>query len=293
MFLITGRFEDARDVLLNLAALFEHGLLQGEAADVSLWFINAIWSYWRYTNDAETTRKLFDVATSIIVAFRAGTAAGVSVGEDGLIAYRIGRSAATWMNGKLGDWVVTPRQGMAVETNAHWFNAISIAAELAEQFGRPDVVTLGQYAVGISASFNTHFWNAEAGCCFDMIDGDTKDASIRPNQLLAVSLPFAVLDAARHPSMVEVVRRNLLTPVGVRTLDPKHPAYRPTCEGNIDVQGASVLQWRGSPAAAGALCPGERENPRRSSRSRGGCGPDRAVPAIHAASRNRPTSRGF
>lgn len=236
MFLITGRFDDAREVLLNLAAMFERGLLKGEAADVSLWFINAIWNYWRYTNDAETTRKLLDVAMGIIIAFRAGTAAGVSVREDGLIAYRIEGSAATWMNGRLGDWIVTPRQGIAVETNALWFNAINIAAELTEQFGRPDVATLGQYAVGISASFNTQFWNAEAGCCFDVIDGDTKDASIRPNQLLTVSLPFAVLNVVRHPLMVEVVRRDLLTPVGVRTLDPKRSAYRPTCEGNVDAR---------------------------------------------------------
>jgi predicted glycogen debranching enzyme len=236
MFLVTGRFGDARDVLLNLAALFDRGLLKGEAADVSLWFINAIWSYWRYTNDAEATRKLFDVAMSIIIDFRAGIAAGVSIGADGLITYRTGGSAATWMNARLGEWVVTPRQGMAVETNALWFNAISIVAELAEQFGRPDVAALGEYSDGISASFNTHFWNAEADCCFDVIDGDAKDPSIRPNQLLAVSLPFAVLDASRHAAVVEVVRRDLLTPMGVRTLDPKHSAFRSACEGNVDAR---------------------------------------------------------
>ena len=204
MFLVTGRFDDARDVLLDMSSMVEGGLLKNEAADVSLWFINAIWNYHRYANDAETTRKLLDVAMSIITAFRAGTAAGVSVSDDGLLGYRVDGIAATWMNGKVGDHVITLRRGMAVETNALWFNAVSIVAELAEHLGRSDSATLRQYGLTVSDSFNQQFWNPEAGCCFDVIDGESKDASIRPNQLLAASLPFAVLDPSRIPAMLKL-----------------------------------------------------------------------------------------
>ena len=236
MFLLSGRFEDARDLLLNLASRFEAGLLNGEAADVSLWFINAIWSYHRYSSDAETTRKLLGAAVRIIVAFRAGNAPGVTITAEGLLDYRDTGAAATWMNGKLADHFITPRLGMAVETNALWFNAINIAADLAQQLGRSDAHSLIAYAESILAAFNEQFWNAEAGCCFDVIDNETKDASIRPSQLLAISLPFAVLDPSRHASLVEVVRRELLTPFGVRTLNCSDAWYRAGCEGNVETR---------------------------------------------------------
>lgn len=236
MFCVTGRFDEARDVLLELASRFESGLLKGEAADVSLWFVHAVWDYHRYSSDTETTRKLLGITIGILTAFRGGNAAGVTVTADGLLNYRPDAGAATWMNGKLGDCLLTPRHGIAIETNALWFNAMKIASDLAARFDRSESDGLKQLAEQIQIAFNQRFWNPEAGCCFDVIDGDCKDVSIRPNQLLAISLPFAVLDQSRWASVVEVVRRELLTLLGVRTLDARDPAYQPVCEGNVEAR---------------------------------------------------------
>ena len=144
------------------------------------------------------------------------------------------------MDAKSGDWVATPRQGRAVEVNALWYNALCVAAELARRFEGPDRVDRSaDYAAlarSVREAFNRRFWNDEEGCCYDVIvgdeDGAAADASIRPNQLLAISLPFAVLSPDRHARVVERVRQELLTPAGVRTLAPSDPQYRGRYEGD-------------------------------------------------------------
>lgn len=246
LFLVPGRFGDARSLLLSLAAREEHGLMpttfpeDGSAplydgADVSLWFIHAVWKYFLYTRDVATLRRrLLDVVLRVIERYRHGTDLGIAVDSEGLLLTRSPGCAATWMDARVGDWIITPRQGRAVELNALWFNAICAAAELAERYGSHDrAAELATFARGIKDAFNRRFWNEPAGCCYDVVEDHGADSSVRPNQLLAVSLPFAVLSISRHARVVNTVREHLLTPRGVRTLAPGSPQFIGRYEGNV------------------------------------------------------------
>jgi predicted glycogen debranching enzyme len=246
LFLVPGRFGDARSLLLSLAAREQHGLMPTilpedgaappyDGADVSLWYIHAVWQYFRYTSDVATLRrKLLDVVLRVIERYRRGTDLGIAVDSEGLLLSRAAGCATTWMDAKVGDWVFTPRQGRAVEINALWYNALCSAAELCERYGSHDrAAELANFARGIKDAFNRRFWNEPAGCCYDVVEDHGADALVRPNQLLAVSLPFAVLSLDRHVRVVNKVREQLLTPRGIRTLAPGSPQYAGRCEGNV------------------------------------------------------------
>jgi glycogen debranching enzyme len=130
------------------------------------------------------------------------------------------------MDAKVGEWVITPRAGRAVEVNALWYNVVRIVAALADRFGQTSRAReLNALADQIAAAFNETFWNASENCCCDVVSDHFADAAIRPNQLLAISLPFAVLNADRHAAVVERVRTELMTPVGPRTLAPREHSY--------------------------------------------------------------------
>jgi glycogen debranching enzyme len=153
------------------------------------------------------------------------------------------------MDAKVGDWVITPRQGRPVEINALWYNAVSIAAELATRFGRTttadDVSALSRL---IKIAFNERFWHAAAGCCHDVVSDRGPDPAIRANQLLTMSLPFPVLSIDRHPITLETVLRELCTPLGVRTLSPRDPGYVGRYAGNVVARdraahGGSAYPW--------------------------------------------------
>jgi predicted glycogen debranching enzyme len=246
LFLVPGRFGDARALLLSLAAREEHGLLptafpeDGSAplsvgADVALWYINAVWHYFRYTQDVATLRrKLLDVAHRIIDRYRAGTDLGIAVDSEGLLLTRATGIPTTWMDAKVGDWVLTPRQGRPVELNALWYNAVCIAAELSDRYGSADrAADLAALARRIRVAFNRRFWNDPAGCCFDVVDDHGSNSSLRPNQLLAVSLAFPALSLERHGRVVAKIRETLLTPRGIRTLSPGEKNYAGRYEGNV------------------------------------------------------------
>jgi glycogen debranching enzyme len=139
----------------------------------------------------------------------------------------------TWMDAKVGDWVVTPRRGKAVEIQALWYNALRIMEQLAGLFN--DDVNRKQYMVMAERareSFNQQFWNEEAGCLYDVIEGETRDASVRPNQIFAVSLTNSILSTERAKRVVERVERELLTPYGLRSLAPVDTQYRARYEGD-------------------------------------------------------------
>ncbi len=167
------------------------------------------------------------------------------------------------MDAKVGDWVVTPRQGRPVELNALWYNAVCIVADLARRLERPDRADrFESLAANIKAAFNRRFWNEKAGCCYDVIDdgpdGDVPDAAVRPNQLFAVSLRFAALAADRHASVLSVVRGELAVPMGVRTLSPRHPAYQGHYAGNVASRdrayhNGSAFPWLLGPLVTGML----------------------------------------
>jgi glycogen debranching enzyme len=153
------------------------------------------------------------------------------------------------MDAKVGDWVITPRQGRPVEINALWYNAVSIAAELATRFGRTTAADdLSALSRLIKIAFNDRFWHAAAGCCHDVVSDRGPDPAIRPNQLLAMSLPFPVLSIDRHSTALETILQELKTPLGVRTLSPRDPGYVGRYAGNVVARdraahGGSAYPW--------------------------------------------------
>jgi predicted glycogen debranching enzyme len=147
------------------------------------------------------------------------------------------------MDAKIGDHVVTPRMGKPVEINALWYNALHISAQWAETLGKADdAARLAKQANETRDSFNRGFWNEQAGCLYDVLTDSGKDASIRPNQLFSISLPFPLLDLGRAKSVVTVVHEKLLTPVGLRTLAPEDPGYRPRFEGAMAARDSAYHQ---------------------------------------------------
>jgi glycogen debranching enzyme len=192
---------------------------------------------------------LFDALLQVIEQYRRGTRLGISVDDGGLLKTHAPAAATTWMDAKVGDWVITPRQGRPVEINALWYNAVSIAAELAYRLGRlttaDDLSALSRL---IKIAFNERFWNETGKCCFDVVTDRGQDPSVRPNQLLALSLPFPVLSLDRHPPVLERMLRDLRTPVGVRTLSPHEPGYAGRYAGNViqrdrAAHGGSAYPW--------------------------------------------------
>ncbi len=245
VFLVTKNFAGAKALLQSLAAKLDHGLLPSglpenggdpvyRGADVSLWFIHCVWQYLRYTGDEETVSRLLDAVQQIVTNYRHGTSLGIATDADGLLTTHAAGIGTTWMDAKIGDWVVTPRAGRPVELNALWYNALCIAGELCERFGRmAQARDLRELAAKTRTSFNKKFWNAERGCCFDLVDDHGTDPSIRPNQLLAISLPFPVLASERHATLLEKVHRALLTPFGLRTLAPDDASYQGRYTGDV------------------------------------------------------------
>ncbi len=243
--LATNRAEIARSILSEFARHVDAGLLPnrfpdaGErpeynTVDATLWYFEAVRALLRYTNDEEFVRTaLYDVLVQIVDWHTRGTRYHIYVDEDGLLHSGEEGVQLTWMDAKVGDWVVTPRRGKAVEIQALWYNALRIMEELAQKFG--DEVRRGQYemmASRASASFNQQFWNESGGCLYDVIDGEQRDASLRPNQIFAVSLAHSMLSPERANQVVSVVERDLLTPYGLRSLAPGDAQYRARYEGD-------------------------------------------------------------
>ncbi|MEX2300652.1 MAG: amylo-alpha-1,6-glucosidase [Bryobacterales bacterium] len=242
--LTTGRIDIARNILLAFAKHVDRGMLPnlfpdaGETpeyntVDATLWFFEAICALTEKTGDSRFVRENFyDVLCGIIDWHVRGTRYGIRMDDDGLLQAGEPGVQLTWMDAKVGDWVVTPRYGKPVEIQALWYNALRIMQEFAEEF--EDHERARQYALMASKAtqrFNALFWNEADACLFDVIQGDARDSAIRPNQIFAVSLPFPILAPDKARSVVEVVERELLTPVGLRSLARGDSQYRPTYEG--------------------------------------------------------------
>ena len=243
--LVTGRFDVARSILLEFARHVDRGMLPnrfpdaGETpeyntVDATLWFFEAVRALLQYTDDEEFVRaSLYDLLVDIIAWHVRGTRYGIRVCEDGLLSAGEAGVQLTWMDAKVGDWVVTPRRGKAVEIQALWYHALKVMEELAARFNDEANRALYQeMAARARESFNSLFWNEEAGSLFDVVDGGVRDASIRPNQIFAASLSHSMLSKGRALRMLETVERELLTPYGLRSLSPRDPFYRPHYEGD-------------------------------------------------------------
>jgi predicted glycogen debranching enzyme len=238
LLLIPGRLGEARRLLHSLASQLRDGLIPSEfpedgsaprylAADVSLWFIAAVGDYLRYSDDLPTLRALWPAIESIIQSYRQGTKLGIASDDDELIVTRSPGVPASWMDAQVGEWVVTPRQGRTVELNALWFNALKFAATFAERLEKKSAgLELNQLAEKVKLSFNQKFWNENLKCCFDVVSESGYEASIRPNQIFAISLQYPVLESSRQEAVLRTVVNELLTPLGVRTLSRGDAAYQ-------------------------------------------------------------------
>lgn len=244
--LVTGRPEIARNILEAFAQRADRGMLPnrfpdaGEppeynTVDATLWMFEAVRSYLHHTSDYGFVRdRLYAKLKEIVDWHLAGTRYGIRARNDGLLACGEPGVQLTWMDAKVGDWVVTPRIGMPVEIQALWYNALCVLRDLAQEFGESGRETsLRELADKTRASFEAQFWNADAGCLYDVINGETRDASIRPNQIFAVSLHHAMLPPEKEKRIVEVVMRELLTPLGLRTLSPHDSNYHGRYDGDV------------------------------------------------------------
>lgn len=236
--LATNRPELAKSILIEFSDHISEGMLPnrfpdaGETpeyntVDATLWYFEAIRAYVDATGDMNLVRKLlYEKLADIVDWHLRGTRYGIKVDDDGLLSAGEPGVQLTWMDAKIGDWVVTPRTGKAVEIQALWYNALCIMRGLADEFG--DSEGLEKYkslGARTKTSFDDQFWNDEADCLYDVIDGGEKDASIRPNQIFAVSLPYSMLDAVKARRVVDKVEAGLLTPLGLRSLPANDPRY--------------------------------------------------------------------
>jgi predicted glycogen debranching enzyme len=243
--LVTGRYNDARNILRAFARNIDQGMLPnrfpdfGETpeyntVDATLWMFHATHEFLRYTGDAHFVRsELYEPLAGIIAWHERGTRYGIRLDADGLLHAGAPGVQLTWMDAKVGDLVITPRMGKPVEIQALWHNALRVMERLATKFG--DSSATARYAALAERArerFHQVFWNDAAGCLHDVIAADgSPDPSIRPNQIFAVSLPYPLLDGERALQVVDVVEWELLTLYGLRTLSPRDPNYRGRFDG--------------------------------------------------------------
>ncbi len=224
--LSTKRYNDAKEILLSFSKYVKNGLIPNNFPDVdsepgyntvdgSLWYFYAVYKYLQHTNDYDFIQnEIYPKLKEIIVAYKKGTDFDIYMDKDYLIHAGNKNWQLTWMDVKIGDWVVTPRTGKPVEINALWYNALCVMSELSNKFNdKNDYLELSQK---VKKSFNEKFWNKNSNCLYDVVD--EYDETIRPNQLYAVSLPFSMLNEEQEKNIVNICYRHLYTPFGIRSL---------------------------------------------------------------------------
>jgi predicted glycogen debranching enzyme len=243
--LVTGRFDDAKNILKSFAESVSEGMLPnrfpdyGEApeyntVDATLWFFHAIYKYYRYTSDKEFIVKLIPILKDIIDWHYKGTRYNIHVDASDELLYAGEQGVQlTWMDAKVGDWVVTPRIGKAVEINALWYNALCVMNFLLAESGQEaEGENYLSRSKKVLKSFNEQFWNGKQKCLYDFVDGATKNDDLRPNQIYALSLPFSLLSKAKGQKILNMITEKLLTPKGLRSLSPDHKDYHPIYGGD-------------------------------------------------------------
>lgn len=250
--LATRRYEIAAAILRTFAAHVSEGMLPnrfpdgGETpeyntVDATLWFFHALDQYGRYSGDTALAEELYPVLADIIAWHGRGTRYGIQVdAADGLLASGVDGVQLTWMDAKVGDWVVTPRTGKCVEINALWYNALRVMEGLAKRAGKKsDANGFRQNAEQVRQGFQ-RFWNPARNALYDVIDGPLgepgqddqgRDGRLRPNQIFAVSLPHSPLAPKRRKAVVDACAQGLLTSHGLRSLAAAEPGYAPHYRG--------------------------------------------------------------
>lgn len=254
--LATGRFQEAAWILRTFAQYVRDGLMPNmfpegkneglyHTADATLWFFHAVDRYVQVTNDQETLTALLPTLREIVDHHLRGTRFGIGVDPaDGLLRQGEEGYQLTWMDAKVGDWVVTPRRGKAVEINALWYNALCIFEgwlRATHHDAAADAIAV--HATQTRASFNRRFWNDRRQCLFDVVDGPHgDDAAIRPNQIIALATRHPVLATERWKPVLETVETHLLTPVGLRSLSREHKDYKANYAGDLRSRDAAYHQ---------------------------------------------------
>jgi predicted glycogen debranching enzyme len=236
LLLATERFKDAEKLLLDYMQYSKQGLIpnylsdkSGEAAyntvDATLWYVNAVLQFLKYTGDFKFIHKqLWENLKAVVDSHESGTAFGIRLDGDGLLEHG---PRLTWMDAEADGKAVTPRTGKAVEIQALWYNALKTMQLLASNFDEVDLAKkYADMAFETRRSFNEKFWNGERGCLFDVVAASGADASLRPNQTIAVALDFTMLANDRSEKIVDVVQRELVTPYGLRTLARSDQRYK-------------------------------------------------------------------
>jgi len=237
--LVTGRYDVARNILKDYTRYLDGGLIPNRIPDVdqapdyntvdaTLWLFWAVQKYLQHTGDEDFVRGgMLPRLREVIEWHVKGTRYGIEMDpEDGLLRAGAPGTQLTWMDAKVGDWVVTPRHGKPVEINALWHNALRFVEELGAEHAGPR-------SSEVARRFGERFWNERLGYLNDVVDGDLReDASLRPNQIVAASLPYPTVEGERARRVVAAVARDLLTPYGLRTLSPRDARYRGRYEGD-------------------------------------------------------------
>jgi predicted glycogen debranching enzyme len=250
--LCTKRYQEARWILKTFAHYVVGGLIpnmfpEGQnvgrynTADATLWFFHAIERFIEKTKDPLILEELLPTLHEIIQFHVQGTSFGIGMDPaDKLMKQGAENYQLTWMDAKVGDWVVTPRRGKAVEINALWYNALKLMEEWVDDEKK---AYYSELAEQVKNSFNTRFWIANKEYLFDVIDGEKgDDPAFRPNQLFAISLKYPVLEQNRWKAVVAQVKEKLLTPFGLRTLEIGHPDFKRTYEGDLRARDAAYHQ---------------------------------------------------
>jgi predicted glycogen debranching enzyme len=251
----TRRLREAAYILRTFAHYVRDGLIPNmfpdgareglyHTADATMWFFHAVHRYVRATDDTQTLRALLPILVDIVRHHLQGTHFGIGVDpSDGLLRQGAPGYQLTWMDAKVEDWVVTPRRGKAVEINALWYNALSLLDRWVREHGGGDGLDFAMHAQRARGSFNARFWYEAGGHLYDVVDGEQgDDPACRPNQLLAISLDYPVLDDSRWAPVMKVVQERLLTPVGLRSLAPGHADYKPKYYGDLRSRDAAYHQ---------------------------------------------------
>lgn len=257
--LASHRYEEAKEILITFSRYIKNGIVPNmfpddstpplyNTADASLWYFYAVWKYLQYVNTPEAYafigKEIYPHLKEILAAYKNGTDFCIYMDKDGLMHAGSGLDQITWMDVRVGEWVVTPRHGKPVEINALWYNALKIMEELATHFQEPELAaSYGRQAAKTAASFCEKFWNPARECLYDVINDDgTPDDSLRPNQIYAVSLPFSILPREKEQHIVAVVERELFVGCGLRSLSRDHKDYHGIYCGSLPKRDAAYHQ---------------------------------------------------
>ena len=252
----TGRYEDAKKIIAVFAKSVSMGMLPNRFmdnndppeynnADGTLWYFNAVYAYLQSTNDRDfILKEILPVLKDILEWHFKGTRFNIHADSDGLLYAGEAGQQLTWMDARIGNWVVTPRMGKPVEIEALWYNALKIFEAILRLNGESDSADdILEKAEQAKKSFSEKYWYTEGNYLYDNIDESGKpDASLRPNQVFALSLPFHLIEGEKAKAVMNTLKSKLYTPVGLRSLSPDDANYKGKYEGNAYLRDAAYHQ---------------------------------------------------